>query len=722
MAIEIKIGKLFNLFIGKKQSRISEVFAGQTYGNILGAGKPENYAKYLETYGNEVYVYACTYLIANTIAGLPLKIYKDKIVKGETVKDEQPKHPANALLKRPNSFQMLYDVIESIVANQELTGNSYTLMDELRGEIPRAIYSLDSSRITILPDPKEYIKGYKYMTAKGSNIVFKPEEIEHGKYLKPDDDYYGLSSISAGRISIDTNQRAREQNRRIFVNGAKVDAVLETDAELSDPVFDRLKKDFENRYRGDRNSHKTAILEQGLKYREIGLSQRDLEYIKGQKLNREEICAIFQVPPILVGVMESATYNNISEAQKIFYQFCILPKLVKVANIFTRIVRRFGDPLAYAGFDITEVKALKEDLANTAKIVDTFWKAGVPMNMLVKAFNLPFGTVPNGDKAYIPFNMVEVGSARAEGNETEEEEEEEDEDERTIKKIAWTDEKKEAKWKAFVNTTEAFEKKYQKALAPYFKEQEKQVLAQLDKFKQLGVRQIDEKMIVIYSIETMDGKKRKVKVAVNADKVTFAFEKERKRLLKVSTPNHKAALLATAKQEAELLDLDIELSMESSETRAFIDEVEKWLKKYGLKAATEVLDTVRDDIKKQLVLGLKEGEGVPELKKRIKGVYDGYRTPEAYKIVRIARTEIIASSNQGALEVYKEAKVEKKGWLAALDERTRDSHIRADRVYKDGIPIKEDFQLDFGSGSAPGQIDAVEENVNCRCTIFPIIE
>ena len=81
----------------------------------------------------------------------------------------------------------------------------------------------------------------------------------------------------------------------------------------------------------------------------------------------------------------------------------------------------------------------------------------------------------------------------------------------------------------------------------------------------------------------------------------------------------------------------------------------------------------------------------------------------------IARTEAIRAQNGGTLEAWKQSGVvESKTWLAALDERTRETHIEA---HGQTVPINADFIVGAGQGPAPGQIGIAEEDIQCRCTM-----
>jgi SPP1 gp7 family putative phage head morphogenesis protein len=141
--------------------------------------------------------------------------------------------------------------------------------------------------------------------------------------------------------------------------------------------------------------------------------------------------------------------------------------------------------------------------------------------------------------------------------------------------------------------------------------------------------------------------------------------------------------------------------------------------KFGLDKAITVAKTQYDAIRAQLVDGIGKGESFKELSERVafeQGKFADYQSK------RIARTETVAASNQGALESYKQTGVEKKAWLATHDDRVRESHIVAEEQYQDGIPVNQDFRVGEAVGSAPAMLDLPEESINCRCALVPVID
>nr|BDD45336.1 hypothetical protein 12 [Elusimicrobiota bacterium] len=676
-----------------KANRITELIGGNGFFDFTqyGAPKPYNYSKYLSAYRNEVWVYACVYLIATTIAGLPYKIVRYTRRRGNLEKLEISGHPAERLIDKPNrndENSTWFNLLEWTIANMELCGDAYWLQDEVAGGRPYSLQLLMTSKIKVKPGKDRYIDGYIYNKNNGTEVVFDPDIISHFKYMSVDDYYYGQSSFSPCRWSIDVIKEAQKTNLNIFKNGARLDGVLETDKTLSEPLYKRVLGQFNQRYSGVDNAHKTAILENGLKYKTIVASMKDLEFIEGIKLSREDICACFGVPPVLVGILDRATYNNYSESLKIFWSNTIIPKLKRLEPVITNIVQKY-DKNAFFEFDISDIEALKEDEKTKADIAKVYFSMGIPVNEIIQAFNLPFNPVKGGDTGYLPLNLMAMGS--------------ENDNRKTAKqwipdqqlfgndnKKKYTVEKKRQLWKQFERVTAKIEKRYHKVIDVFFTEQEQKVIRNLDKHKSQ-------------------------KLALNVEDILFNETEEIKRWRRYSNEIHKITMKINGDRELDNLGhIELRFDLEAPHVRRFLEQ-------YSLEKSKEIIGTARDTVKKELLEGLKEGEGIPALKKRIMDVYEPYKNA-GYKAERIARTEIIGTSNRAALESYRMVDVGiKKSWLNEPD--ARDTHIKAGRDYSEdnAIPLDDEFNVGQGRGLHPGGIGLAEEDIQCRCTVLPVV-
>jgi SPP1 gp7 family putative phage head morphogenesis protein len=136
-------------------------------------------------------------------------------------------------------------------------------------------------------------------------------------------------------------------------------------------------------------------------------------------------------------------------------------------------------------------------------------------------------------------------------------------------------------------------------------------------------------------------------------------------------------------------------------------EVIKWIKKRAGELIKSIGDTTLEKLKKTLAEGVAAGEKIPSLASRVSSVYDGAK---GYRSELIARTETIKASNSGAYQAYKQSGVvEKKQWLATMDDRVRDEHAAMNGEI---VGLNEAFS---NGEMFPGE-------PNCRCTVLPVIE
>lgn len=132
----------------------------------------------------------------------------------------------------------------------------------------------------------------------------------------------------------------------------------------------------------------------------------------------------------------------------------------------------------------------------------------------------------------------------------------------------------------------------------------------------------------------------------------------------------------------------------------------------------QVTETTRRQIVGAVDRGYREGSTLPEVASSIRGIIPAIAR---FRADTIARTETHGAANFGSNEAAKLTGLPlKKEWLAAEDERTRDTHKEAD-----GQIRGQDEAFDVGGASLmfPGDPSGPpEEVVNCRCTLGYIVD
>jgi len=266
-------------------------------------------------------VYACVRVIAETIASLPLPLYK-RLPRG---KEKANYHPLYTVLHdMPNSEMTSFSFRETMMTHLLLWGNAYAQITK-RGNKISELWPLHPAYVRIDREPLTNKLIYKY-NGGAEEVIYSQEQILHISGLSFNG-ITGLSPISMARETIGLAQATEEFGSRFFSNGARPGGILQHPGIVKDP--ERLRKSWEEVYKGVQNSHKIAVLEEGMQYKEIGIPPNDAQFLETRKFQLNEICRIFRVPPHLIGDLERATFSNIEHQSIDFVVHTIRPWLVR---------------------------------------------------------------------------------------------------------------------------------------------------------------------------------------------------------------------------------------------------------------------------------------------------------------------------------------------------------------------------------------------------------
>lgn len=287
-------------------------------------------------------VYACVKILAETVASLPLHLYK----KGKDGKNESAEqHPLfSCLYETPNEEMTSFEFRETMMTSLLLWGNAYARKIKKNGHITELWY-LKPQYMTVERDTQTGKIKYTYSDdITNQTYVYRPDQVFHLKSLSIDG-VTGLSPIAQAREAVGLSLATEEYGAKFFGNGARPGGVLEHPGILKDP--EKLRESWNKVYQGTRNSHKVAVLEEGMKYHTIGIAPEDAQFLETRKYQVNEICRIFRVPPHLVGDLERATFSNIEHQSIEFVQHTIRPWLVRWEQAISRSLLDEKERLLY---------------------------------------------------------------------------------------------------------------------------------------------------------------------------------------------------------------------------------------------------------------------------------------------------------------------------------------------------------------------------------------
>ena len=270
------------------------------------------------------WVYICANKNAVSVAQQPLRLYATKgkgqkfivptkAVSADTMKylhsnaglqnylrksgevEEVLQHPFLDLMKNVNPFSNRFALLEMTDLYLELTGNAYWYVVTNGMNTPEEIWILPSQNMKIVPDPIEFIHGYVY-TVGMTKEPYETKEIIQFKFPSPSSPYYGMSPLTAIAHAYNINENMNVYENSVFTNMGRLDGTLETDNDIGDEDFDRINEEWKSKFGGVHKAGQTALLDKGLHYKPISLPPRDLNFLAGRKVTKEEIAAAYGVP------------------------------------------------------------------------------------------------------------------------------------------------------------------------------------------------------------------------------------------------------------------------------------------------------------------------------------------------------------------------------------------------------------------------------------------
>ena len=299
--------------------------SGSTYSFFMGtsaAGKNVNERSAMQMTA----VYACVRILSESIAGLPLHMYR---YEEDGSKTKAVEHPLYHLLHdEPNPEMTSFIFREILMRHLLLWGNAYAqIIRNGKGDII-ALYPLMPNRMKVERDTKGQLY-YEYQTMKedaptmkGAVYQLDPSEVLHVPGLGFDG-LVGYSPIAMAKNAIGLAIAAEEYGSKFYANGAAPSGVLEHPNVLKDPA--KVRDSWNAAFGGSSNAHRVAVLEEGMKYTPISISPNEAQFLETRKFQIDEIARIFRVPPHMVGDLEKSSFSNIEQQSLEFVKYTLNP-------------------------------------------------------------------------------------------------------------------------------------------------------------------------------------------------------------------------------------------------------------------------------------------------------------------------------------------------------------------------------------------------------------
>lgn len=260
-------------------------------------------------------------------------------------------HPLVRLLGHPNPWLTPWELWYLTVVNLELTGNCFWYVAANVKGMPSEVWVIPTPWVRVIPDAAMFVRGYEVNGPNAAPERLRPDEVIHLKYPNPIDPHYGLSPLQANALSVDTNTELQQARYQAFRAGQRPGVMVATEQALSEVTIRRLEEQIQARLGGRENWQRPLILEQGLRVSPWTLTPAEMDFLNSARLTRDEILAVFRVPPPVAGIVENVGLGRDiwTGARVMFCEGTVQPKLDFIAQVLTRdLARRFGTDVGVA--------------------------------------------------------------------------------------------------------------------------------------------------------------------------------------------------------------------------------------------------------------------------------------------------------------------------------------------------------------------------------------
>jgi len=604
-------------------------------------------------------VFSCIDAIAQNVAATRFFLVK----KDDKTQVKEEEHPSIKLLYKPNPFQSSYDFFYLISSHIDAFGKAYIypVLDG-KGE-PKELWLLDPQKTKPVPGKESLLEGYVYYNLKGEKIPFEVHQLIEIKRQNPFNQIEGISTIEMAKHSIEGDINAVEWNKNFFENGAMPSGVLSTEQELSEEAFQRLKKQWQERYQGKENAHRPMILEAGLQWTSLTIKQKDMDFIEQRRFSRDEILSIFKVPKTVLAITDDVNRANAEASEYVFAKRTIEPRL---RLIFDKL-NQFYMPLFADGDKYT--LRFEDPTPENVELKLKKWETGLRAGFLtineVRAEDKK-EPVKGGDVIYIPFNLMPLSS---------EENKDSKEETKTIKTKAvdHTPLRDE--------TLRRLEGQYRAKLDELFRKLTSEIRKKKKSIKKKQEDPLLDEIIADIYPDTTEWKKLFT---------TITFD-----------------LGVQATQAA--IDHVVQTYGIQRMTDPAYKKVIDWLKKRIDTTAKEVDQTLYNRAREIIARNLADDLlDVEKIREEVANVIDDERY---WRVERIVRTELFTAYSETEYQSYLQSgTVKNLKWIAAEDERTcpicMENHLKV-------VGLGEEF---------PSGHTHTPAHIQCRCSSIPTLD
>lgn len=323
------------------------------------------------------------------LKSIPAQDRADFIRTKDDTLEPEPDHPLQTLMEEPNPFFDRASTIERLTQHLLLGGNA--CLTKVR--FPKAngpviqLWIIEPDRVEPIPDREKFLTRYEISQQGEEPIAIKPQDMIHFMLPDPENLYWGTSVLRSGAKTIDSDVEAVSWQKQSFENRAVPDGILALEQEIDPEEFDIMRQQLSVQYEGSSNARRMMLVGNEAKYYPMSRSPVEMDFITSRKMNRQAICALFDVSMAIAGANEQAPSKD---DRRDHWVSVIIPYLDRVQGVLNRsLAREFGDDV-FLWYDTINVDALQENFHEKVRSSTLLTRQGLPFAAVNRRLRMQF--------------------------------------------------------------------------------------------------------------------------------------------------------------------------------------------------------------------------------------------------------------------------------------------------------------------------------------------
>lgn len=287
-------------------------------------------------------VSACIEIRSDSIGKMPFFIMDRK-----TKKRDSEHYLYKLLTVRPNSVMTPFVFKKLIESWRLIYGNAYIYVSRnKRSGEPVELIPIQPDTV----EPKFIDEKLVYVVfdrKKGNAYQIQEYDMIHLKGFT-DDGLIGQSVLSRASETIYAAKGQQKYEGKFYQQNATPSGVIQVQSDLGSEQKNKFRKEWQKVYGGADNAFKIAVLDMGMEYKQLSMSQKDAQFVESKDITVADIARFFLVPLYKLQAGKQTYQSN--EQNAIEY----------VVTTLSPTVTQYEEEFTYKGLFESEVKAGKE--------------------------------------------------------------------------------------------------------------------------------------------------------------------------------------------------------------------------------------------------------------------------------------------------------------------------------------------------------------------------